>query len=138
MLLQNDYYRVERLPLVPVVKVARSAVPFETVDDVERGCAPVQRALDLEGREKVGLLIDTREALGRNDPKSEQIFAKHRKLMVLGFRRVAILVSTPTGLLHTKRLLTTDQTHTHTQVFMDEREALTYLTAFDFKQPVRP
>jgi hypothetical protein len=99
--------------------------PFLSEEDVDEACDPVQAVLDREGRERCVLLIDTRVVAGRNDPTSEQIFARHRREMILRFKRVALLVRTPAGLLHVQRLLASDRSDA--RAFADEVEAVSFL-----------
>lgn len=124
---ESDYYRVEKLARSSILRVTRSSRPFDSAAAVDLACNPVQRALDAAGRRNHALLVDTRAAIGRNDPASEKMFQTHRREMAIGFRRVAVLVSTPVGLLHSKRLLAEDGTGEVARVFIDEQEALTYL-----------
>lgn len=126
LLHDSDYYRVEQLE-GHVLKVTRKDKPFLTREDVETACDPVQRTLDLAVRSRNAILIDTRSVVGRNDPASEKMFAEHRIQMVEGFRAVALLVKTPTGLLHTQRLLREGKSDG--RVFLDEAEALKFLRA---------
>lgn len=121
---ESDFYRVEQLD-GRVLKVIRKDKPFESRQDVETACVPVQRALDAAGRANHAVLIDSRAVVGRNDPQSEAMFADHRQRMVEGFRAVVVLVKTPAGLLHTQRLLR--EGGSSGRVFLDEEEALAYL-----------
>lgn len=121
---ESDFYRVEQLE-GRVLKVTRKDKPFESRQDVEAACVPVQRALDLAGRALYTILVDTRQVVGRNDPQSEAMFADHRRLMVEGFRAVALLVKTPAGLLQTQRLLR--EGGSSGRVFLGEEEAVAFL-----------
>lgn len=121
---ESDFYLVERVR-PGVIRIVRRVRPFLSAADVEQACEPVQRALDLEGRTRCCVMIDTRPVVGRNDPESESMFAHHRDLMVRGFKRVALLVATPAGRLQTARLL--PKHLDHVKVFMDENEALEFV-----------
>ena len=90
-LLDTDYYHVERVDAQGFIRVTRRVRPFESELEVELACNPVQRVLDAEVRSRCSLLIDTRIVVGRNDPASETMFAKHRQAMIVGFIRVALL-----------------------------------------------
>jgi hypothetical protein len=128
---ESEFYEVFRTSGSRVVKVVRLARGFESALDVELGCGPLQLALDLLGRRAHTLLVDSRGVVGRNDPTSEALFREHRRDMLLGFRRAAILVRTPAGLLQARRLLVEDGTEAHARAFLDEAEALAYLAEAD-------
>lgn len=123
---ENDHFRVEVLPGDKVVLLLRSARPFVSAQDADASCIPVLRALDSLDRPTRGLLIDTRRAPLRNDPEYESWFAHHRRAMPLGFRRVAVLVQTETGMLQLRRLRDVDQATIGS--FTDMGEALVFLS----------
>lgn len=125
MLHESDFYRVERHDDPEHVRVIRKVRPFLSEQDVEVACVPVQSTLDGEARDRSVLLIDTRVVAGRNDPASERMFERHRRDMILGFKRVALLVRTAAGLLHVQRLLASDRADA--RAFADEQEALAFL-----------
>lgn len=124
-LLDTDYYLVERVDAQGFIRVTRRVRPFENELEVEFACNPVQRVLDAEVRSRCSLLIDTRVVVGRNDPASETMFAKHRQAMIVGFVRVALLVRTPAGLLHVQRLLSNDRSDA--RAFANEEEAVAFV-----------
>jgi hypothetical protein len=126
-LLDTDYYLVERVDAQGFVRVTRRVRPFESELEVENACNPVQRVLDAEVRTRCSLLVDTRIVVGRNDPASETMFAKHRRAMIVGFVRVALLVRTPAGLLHVQRLLANDRADA--RAFANEDEAVAFVKA---------
>ncbi|MDB4944577.1 MAG: hypothetical protein JWP97_4111 [Labilithrix sp.] len=123
----SDYYRIEVLPLSGIIKVIRLPRRFETTAVIDVACDPVQLTLDQAGRRNHRLLLDTREAIGNNDPKFEKSFEDHRKRMIRGFVRVALLVKSVIGKLHVERLLAEQDPGTHHRVFLDEKAALAYL-----------
>lgn len=84
----------------------------------------VNRVLDRHGRARLSLIVDTREAPPRNDPAFEAAFGPLRAQMLSGFRRVAVLVSTPIGKLQVERHAREDGLSV--RAFSDEIEALTY------------
>ena len=125
-LLDSDFYLVERVDARGLIRVTRKVRPFLSEAEVELAFNPLQRVLDTEGRERCVLLVDTRVVAGRNDPASEAMFAKHRRATLVGFKRVAMLVQTPVGMLHVQRLMVQDRSDA--KVFSDEAEAIAYLT----------
>ena len=124
---ESSYYRVEVLALARVIKVTRLATPFGSQAAVNLACDPVQDALDAAGRRTHGLLIDTRLAIGNNDPDFEKWFEVHRRRMLLGFPRVALLVKSAIGKLHVERLVTAEKLERAPRVFLDEGLAMRHL-----------
>jgi hypothetical protein len=127
-LVDTEHYCIQLHSASNVVVVTRKPKPFESREDTDRACTPVQTALDKLGRAKFALVLDSRRAVGRNDADYESWFAPHRVRMVAGFRRVAIVVATPVGNLHVNRLLREDQI-TNVVVVSDMAAALTYAMA---------
>lgn len=124
----SDFFQVDELP-GKVVRVARLSRPFTSQADVDQACEPVQRALDRLGRSQHALLLDARRARGSNDPDHEAWFAAHRAKMLLGFRRVAILLRTVIGVMHSDRLTRTDGTRGAVEIFHDPVRAYGYVGA---------
>ena len=108
LLHDGRHYRVEILPGAKTVLLVRSPYPFVSPDDVDAGCTPVQLILDKLGRSGYNVLVDTRHATANNDPVYESWFEAHRKRMVQGFRRAAIVIRTAVGGLQTRRLIQHD------------------------------
>jgi hypothetical protein len=132
---ESDFYRVERVDDPAHLRVVRKVRPFLSEVEVDQACIPVQQALDAQVRERTVLLIDTRIVAGRNDPNSERMFERHRREMILRFKRVALLVRTPAGLLHVQRLLASDRADA--RAFADEQEALAFLRGVEPPARVR-
>jgi hypothetical protein len=124
---ESPYYRVELLAIAKVVRITRLALPFDSRATVNLACEPVQAALDGVGRRSHRLLIDTRQAIGKNDPDYEEWFQSHRRRMLLGFPRVAFLVRMAIGQLHVERLLAAEKLEPTPRVFLDEALAMRYL-----------
>ena len=126
LIFSNDFYEIRTLDRGWIVCLARSATPFTSKEEIDAGCLPVQRKLDRIGRTGKRLLLDTRLAVGNNNPSFEANFAAHRRRMADGFKTVALLVQTLIGKLHNERLVNEDQAGAP-QVFMDAALALAYL-----------
>ena len=127
IVLESPYYVIEVVASGRVIKITRKAHPFESQEAVDQACNPVQDALDRLGRTTHVLLIDTREAVGRNDPEYERWFEYHRRKMLVGFPAVALLVKTVVGKMHVDRLLEQDDARRTVRVFTDEGLAIDYL-----------
>jgi hypothetical protein len=124
---KNEYYEVVVDAARRLVCVYRSSVPFASAEAVEQACGPVQELLDAMGRSAMRLFIDSREAPSRNDPEYERWFEHHRKRMVSGLGRAAILLRSAVGKLHAERMLRRDGTSESVRVFTDEEAAMAYL-----------
>ncbi|HEX4447736.1 MAG TPA: hypothetical protein VH044_13395 [Polyangiaceae bacterium] len=121
----SRHYRVELRAGTQTILLTRSAQPFVSREDVEAGCSPVQFVLDQLGRSKHNMLLDTREAIANNDPIFESWFAAHRRRMLVGFRRTALVTKTAVGGLQNRRLIQTDGTPV--VIFASMDDALAYL-----------
>jgi hypothetical protein len=123
---ENEFFAIHDLD-IRVVQVTRLPRVFASQEEVERACIPVQRTLDQLPRANFALLLDARQARGSNDPQHEEWFAAHRARMVKGFRRVAILMRTAIGALHSDRLTRSDGTRGDLLIFQDFDEACRHL-----------
>lgn len=126
MIHSSEYFQIQVNDRV--VQYVRSARPFESVEAIEAEMARVHHAMGTLQRAKLGLLCDLRQVVGRNDPEFEAVFKKHRKALQAGFRCVAVLVVSPTGMLHIQRLAGEDGDR-HLRAFTDPEKALAWLRA---------
>jgi hypothetical protein len=122
----SPFFSVSELPGVPVVSVVRSARAFSSLAELSQAWDDLNRALDRVGRGGRGLLMDVRLATGRNDAAFEQALARHRQEGRQGFSRVAVLVSTPAGMLQVQRFAAQDGART--RVFLDAPQAIDWLS----------
>lgn len=146
---KNNYFSVEVVEadstadgsFSNLILLTRSAVPFASFAEIDAGCIPVQLHLDRIGRKGKRILVDTRDAVGNNDPAFEKRFDAHRMRMVQGFEAVAILVRTPVGRLQNQRLAEKVpaavaprppvDTPPHIRVFMSWDDALAHLQTYE-------
>jgi hypothetical protein len=127
-LLKNDHFAVDAYPGERIFRVTRTAVQFATKDEVDTSCRAVERTLNRQVRATSCVLVDSRDALPRNDPQFEAWFSPYRKGMILGFLRAAILVRMAVGKLHVDRLLRSDGNPAdYARTFVDEGFALAWL-----------
>lgn len=103
----------------------RSAVPFDTIDDLHATHDAIPRVLDTLGREQKALLVDTRAAPPRNDPAFEAALRQLRFRITRGFRRVAVLTKSAVGQLQVQRQAR--EANEDMGVFASEEEAMAYL-----------
>jgi hypothetical protein len=121
----DAHHRAEQLAGTSIVVVRRSAVPFASREDIDRYFNALNDALDEIERSRHELLVDIRAVVGRNDPAFELAFEPHRTRMERGFRRIAVLVSSPAGRLQVQRHALQDRLGV--RAFQDEAEALDWL-----------
>jgi hypothetical protein len=122
----SPFFSVTELPGTPGVNVVRSARAFSSLAELSRAWDDLNRALDRIGRSGRGLLMDVRLASGRNDAAFEQALVRHRQEGRRGFARVAVLVSTPAGMLQVQRFAAQDGART--RVFLDAPQAIDWLS----------
>jgi hypothetical protein len=125
----SDFYRLELFLQVELFRVTRKERPFTSAEDVETACRPVQQMMDLNGRRGRVVLVDTRLAQGNNHRDFELWFAEHRRSMVRGFTRAAILTRSTIGKMQSDRLISADGNATLARVFCEESQAYDYLLA---------
>lgn len=127
-LLDNSFVHVRRtLGRVGVVRVVRTSAAIETLEQVDEVWGAVSRALVSLDRARHVLLMDMREAPGRNDDAFERRVAKYRTATVQGFVRVAVLVRSLPGQLQVQRHAREDGLGM-VHIFAAEQAALDWLT----------
>ena len=119
----DEHFRVETE--ASLVRVTRSDAPFPSVEAMVETMEELNGQLDSIDRGRHRLLVDTRNAPPRNDAEFEQAFAPHRRRMLSGFARHAVLVRTEVGRLQVNRHARADGTEL--QAFRDEPTALAWL-----------
>jgi hypothetical protein len=108
-----------------IVHVYRSSTPFDTIGELDTCFARIDRALEAIHRGRFVLYIDTRDGPVRNDPAFEAAFERHRRRLIAGFSRAAVLVKTAAGRLQVQRHAHGDKLGVH--VCVSEEEARTRL-----------
>lgn len=102
-LFQSDYVVITLEFLGRIVRYRRLAQPFPSLACAAEIYAGVLKAYDQIGRQGRGLLIDSREAPGRNDPEFEALLGDFRSKALPGFSGNVVLVKTAVGLLQAQR-----------------------------------
>ncbi|WP_437902796.1 hypothetical protein WME95_30065 [Sorangium sp. So ce327] len=123
--LRNAHFVVGIDHTAKLVRITRSAQPFDSIEQIEQKCREVTAALAPVDRTAMSLLLDIRAAPGRNDPKFEEATLRLRTASVRGFERIAVLVQTPAGALQVRRHNREDGVDR--LISDDEGELLTYL-----------
>jgi hypothetical protein len=121
----DAYHLAERLAGTSVIVIRRSSIPFSTLEELDRYFGALNHAMDRIDKPKHELLVDIRAVAGRNDSDFELAFGPHRARLERGFRRVAVLVSSPAGRLQVQRHAVQDRLGV--RAFQDEAEALDWL-----------
>lgn len=101
---RTRHWSVRRDVTQNVVWLVRSPEPYNSVEEIHASFDPIYRALAVVPRDRSALIIDMREARWRNDASFEDATAVHRRRLVEGFARVALLVRTTLGKLQAQRL----------------------------------
>lgn len=107
-----------------VIRVTRSATPFASLSQMQLEFDRLNDHLDRLGRRWASVLVDTRAAPPRNDPAFEEAFEPLRRRMLGGFRRSAVLISSPIGKLQVERHVRLDGLDA--RVFSDLEAASAY------------
>ncbi|NRA35111.1 MAG: hypothetical protein HRU17_17420 [Polyangiaceae bacterium] len=126
-LFENDYFKVTIPPGESIVTVVRSSKSFESAAAARAACNPMLTSLDNLGRRHHYLLLDSRQAVSKNDPEYENWFRSFRRDLVVDFPRVAYLVQTVAGQMQAKRLLQADGVFSRADVFASPVFATAYL-----------
>lgn len=115
------------------VRLARSALKFETSSDVDIAFNEAEGVLAGFRRAKLGLLVDMRQAPLFPPPEVEEVIGRRMTRFTLGFAALAVLVATPSGVLELGRRKR-EGGHGGLQAYTDEAKALASL---DASQPPR-
>jgi hypothetical protein len=109
-----------------IVRVRRTTHPFRTISELEAAFDKLVATIASVDRRSSGLLMDLRSGPMRNDPIFESALERQRKKITSGFRRVALLVETPLGLVQGERHARADGIPYF--VTMNEQAAVQHLT----------
>lgn len=124
-LFANEHWILERDPDRPLVIVRRTTVGYRSVTALNKAFDELDAAMDAQGRSRFSVLIDLREAIGRNDPEFERATVGHPRRLTRDFIRAAVLVRTANGMLQVKR--TASSLGDRSRAFHSEAEAIAYL-----------
>ncbi len=101
---RSDYIVVSLEASGRIVRYRRTAQPFPDLAIAKRCYDDVLASYDRIGRRGRGLLVDSRDALGRNDPAFETLLIDFRRQAIPGFAGMAVLMRTAVGLLQAQRI----------------------------------
>jgi hypothetical protein len=128
LVFRSPSFVLERDILRNLLRLVRTAVPFKTAAEVNAVYRDLQDRLRPFERGSYVILMDMRQG-PKAPPGSdlEQTISKNLVPLREGWRRIAVLVATPVGMLQANRVEKTTQGNT--AVFSDEDAALAYLTS---------
>jgi hypothetical protein len=110
------------------VRIARTAEPIRSLAEIDVVEDALERAAPKSERDKLGLLMDVREAPLRNDPEFEQTIAPRVARLGVGFARTAVLVRTAIGKLQVARQ-SRGATGSAIATFDDEKGAIAFVAS---------
>jgi len=117
---ESPYHRVQRCD--DHLRMARSAEPYADLDALEREYETLVAALGAYRDHELGLLVDLRDAKGRNDAEFEETLGRWRRKSLEGYRPLVILVRSELGRMHVERHMRADGLDA--VVVTDEEQAL--------------
>lgn len=122
---RSDYIVVTLEHGGTIVRYCRQPTPFPDLTAAQRCYDEVIATYDRIGRRGRGILVDSRQAIGRNDQAFEALLVEFRRRALPGFAGSAVLMRTAVGLLQAQRI-DRNQRLTHL-VTDDEAEAIAFL-----------
>ncbi len=108
-----------------LIRLLRSNVPHPTPIELEQSFRNVATAIDRHGRTGRLMLIDMREALGRNEPEFDVALRKIRPFVERDMVRVVVLLRSTVGMLQMKRI--NEEDGVPRALAMREHDALNFL-----------
>lgn len=125
--LANRYVQVMLPPGASILRMRRTGVPIDNLDEAEEFVRKLEAMLPLEKRKTLCLLMDMRDGPGLTDNGLEAQLDKVIPRLIAGFKRRAILIRTEFGKLQAMRKI--KEAHEELRAFTTEDEALEYLLA---------
>ena len=108
-----------------LIRFLRTNVPHPTPVDLERSFRQAAAAIDRIGRTNRVMLIDVRDARGRNEPEFDTVMRRLRPIVEQDMVRVAVLLRSSAGMLQMKRINQEDGVLR--MLTLNELEALEFL-----------
>jgi len=116
-----------------LIRLQRSSLPHPTPIDLEQSFRNAAAAIDRHGRTGRVMLIDMREALGRNEPEFDAALRKIRPVVERAMLRIVILLRSSAGMLQMKRI--NEEDGIPRALTMYEHEALDFLHTDNVANP---
>ena len=108
-----------------IIRLQRSNLAHSTPEELENSFRHAAVAIDRLPRTGRVLLVDMRQAPGRNEPEFDAALRRVRPLVERQMKRIAVLLRSTVGLLQMKRINHEDGIDR--LLTMDEHEALEFL-----------
>ena len=108
-----------------LIRLQRSNIPHPTTADLEQSFRNVAIAIDRHGRMGRVMLVDMREALGRNEPEFDAALRRVRPIVERAMVRIVVLLRSTVGMLQMKRI--NEEDGIPRALTMHEHEALDFL-----------
>lgn len=122
---RDAYMTISADPTDILIWLRRTGVPHPTPLDLEQSFRHGSAAMDRLGRTHRVLLVDMREALGRNEPEFDAALRRIRPVVERGLRRIVVLLRSSAGMLQMKRI--NEEDGVTRMLTMNEGEALKFL-----------
>lgn len=135
-LYRDDYVAVIADPDGMVVRIVRTSIAHPSPKVLEDSYLDCSWAMDRYGRTGRGLLLDMREAIGRNGPEYDAPLRRARQRNDAGFLRIAVLLRSQTGMLQLMRI--SEEDGVVRLLTMSEMHALEYLRHGTLPAEARP
>lgn len=126
-LYEDDYFQVSFDPTVGIVRARRTSTPYPAVADAVRCFDGLEAALRRQPLAGFSILVDSRDAPGRNDAEFESMLLGRREALFRKFRKRAVLFTTMAGVLQSQRMGREAKDGVQVEPFVDEAKALAYL-----------
>lgn len=126
LLHETPYARIEIDRDARIVVFRRTATSHTTLESAAAMFTDAERATRTIDRAHYGLLVDLRDAVGRNEPAFENAIAAPRAAFLAHFARRACLVRTIAGKLQEQRL--SRESASEMTVFQSESDAEAHLS----------
>lgn len=103
---ESPYHSVRRHE--GYLSMVRSGEPYPDLASIEAEYEVLVEALTIYKARKLALLVDLREAKGRNDPGFEETLEKWRRRALEGHDPLVVLVKSELGRMHVERHMKAD------------------------------
>jgi len=103
---ETTFHRVERHDRF--LKMVRSAEPYPDLASIDAEYEALIAAVSIYKDRGIGLLVDLRDAKGRNDPGFEETLVRWRRKCLEGHEPLVVLVKSALGQMHVERHMKAD------------------------------
>ncbi|HRI71868.1 MAG TPA: hypothetical protein PK156_46870 [Polyangium sp.] len=122
---QDPYITISAEIPGTLVRLQRSSLAHSTPEELENSYRHASVAIDRLTRTGRVLLVDMRQAPGRNEPEFDAALRRVRPLVERQMKRIAVLLRSTVGILQMKRINHEDGVSR--MLTLDENEALEFL-----------